>query len=210
MTINNDLKSGSKGCGRFFTIVGLIASVITIFIFITGWVDIPHILQVLNIGQYFYLVTPTSEPSNHVVLSQPIKQPSSTDSLAYLNDYVIPGNSNQGIVISIPKSGNYRLEYLSGAYKTNPSDENSWLTAIYVFHGTSPVWDGRLLSKADANIFADHGLLGSQSEATSLASGNYTQDYYDVGDFLTLVGADFSDSYSDNSGEVYISLYEVK
>ncbi|MBA3074162.1 MAG: hypothetical protein FP831_11235 [Anaerolineae bacterium] len=207
MTNNNDQSSGTKGCG-IIAILTIITSIITIAVF--GLIDLPQILKVLNISEFNNLMTPVSEITSDDFTAPDTNQLSTTSSLVYVNDYVIPGNTNQGIVISIIKSGNYRLEYKSGAYKTNPVDDNSWLTAIYVFQGTNPAWAGRLLSKADANIFADHGLIGSQSEATSLASGDYTQAYFEEGDFLTLLGADFSDSYSDNVGEVTISLFEVK
>lgn len=130
--------------------------------------------------------------------------------IVHVKDLEIPGNTNTGITITIPETGNYRFSYTGGAYRTNPADTNSWLTAIYIFRGNNPVWSGRLFDKASADILADHGLVDSESRASESATGDYIEGNYSAGEVLTLLGADYSDSYLDNKGEVDISLFEIK
>jgi hypothetical protein len=154
-------------------------------------------------------------PTEEQQYSEPTNNSTITIKYDLLGTLLVPGNSNSGIRITIPESGYYKFSYSGGVYGTYPAENipygvKTWLTAVIIFPGGSSLWDGRRLKTENAYKLADHGFFESANQATAEAQGNYVQNYFYAGESVTLICADYFDSYSDNPGEISVDWFKAQ
>jgi uncharacterized iron-regulated membrane protein len=160
------------------------------------------------------ILTQTWAATSTISASSPTATSATITQNENLGSLYIKGNSNQGIQITIPKTGNYRFEYLDGAYSAYPigyanSDEHPWLTSIVVFPGDSVPWNGETMMTGEqlTSIADTNQIVYTQEEAIDLAKGQYTDTYLTQGQVFTLVAVDSQNAYYDNQGFVDLDWF---
>ncbi|MCG8376299.1 MAG: hypothetical protein MI702_07435 [Chlorobiales bacterium] len=171
----------------------------------------------INIPPFGWDLPPTSrpvtpeptDPSSPTVITSTIGV-ASKESLGVLR---VLGNSNQGIQLVTESTGYHLFEYRGGAYSgwpinAEPEGRDTWLTAVRVYSGDQPTWDGKVLT-FDGLILriADMGYQSSAEEAELLAQGQNGQVWLEEGDVITLIAVDDREAYSDNPGQILLEWF---
>ncbi len=128
----------------------------------------------------------------------------------------VPGNSNEGMLFTASRSGQYIFKYVNGAYSTYPLNRipeglATWLADVRVFKNRSVEWIGNDISEHPEYRIINLGYSFSADEAEAQAKEYSVPVSISLaqGDTLILVAIDKKDAYNDNPGEVVLEVLFV-
>ena len=221
MAPGDDTGLGNK---PIIVIVGLIASLIAIFTFITGKESVPEILNTPT-PPGVVVITVQSPPTQVLVTSEP--NPTATPKRVSLGTIRVPGSAEEGIKFVADQDGRYVFMYTSGAYSPWPGAEPTqprWRTRINVYKNRPILWGQRPYNPEDdrsivykeprnPDAYIGNYDVATQDEAIRVAQSSGTLQFdLHAGDYLIFVASDDQGWYNNpgpNIGEVVFEVTVV-